>query len=162
MASATAATSGERTSSQVSAGATRRHQVVIVGGGNGGISVAARLLRAGRRLDVAILEPSETHYYQPLSTLVGGGGVSKEKSARPQADVIPKGATWVRSAVTQFVPEANQVLTEEGERVEYQFLVVAPGIELNWDAVAGLRGNVGRNDVVSNYEYDQCERTWGA
>jgi sulfide:quinone oxidoreductase len=162
MASATAATSGERTSSQVSAGATRRHQVVIVGGGNGGISVAARLLRAGRDLDVAIIEPSETHYYQPLWTLVGGGVVPKEKSARPQADVIPRGATWVRSAVTQFVPEANEVLTEAGERIEYQFLVVAAGIELDWDAVAGLRGNVGRNDVVSNYEYDQCERTWEA
>jgi sulfide:quinone oxidoreductase len=86
--------------------------VVIVGGGNGGIGVAARLLRAGRDLDVAIIEPSETHYYEPLWTLVGGGVVPKEKSARPQADVIPRGAAWVRSAVTQFVPEANQVLTE--------------------------------------------------
>src|ERR1035437_5075348 len=136
MASAAVATGDEHAPSQTAPGAMRRHQVLIVGGGNGGVSAA------GRR--------------------VGGGVVSKEKSARPQADVIPRGATWVRSAVTQFVPEANQVLTEEGERVEYQFLVVAPGIELNWDAVAGLRGNVGRNDVVSNYEYDQCERTWEA
>src|ERR1035437_4680400 len=162
MASATAATSGERTSSPVSGGAMRRHQVLIVGGGNGGISVAARGLRAGGGPDAGVIEASATHYYQPPWSLVGGGVVSKEKSARPQADVIPRGATWVRSAVTQFVPGANQVLTEEGERVEYQFLVVAPGIELNWDAVAGLRGNVGRNDVVSNYEYDQCERTWEA
>ena len=162
MASVAVATGNERAPSQAAPRATRRHQVVIVGGGNGGISVAARLLRAGGNLDVAIIEPSETHYYQPLWTLVGGGVVPKEKSARPQADVIPRGATWVQSAVTQFVPGANQVLTDEGERIEYQFLIVAPGIELNWDAVAGLRGNVGRNDVVSNYEYDQCERTWEA
>ena len=118
MASVAVARGNERAPSQAAPRATRRHQVVIVGGGNGGISVAARLLRAGRNLDVAIIEPSETHYYQPLWTLVGGGVVPKEKSARPQADVIPRGATWVRSAVTQFVPGANQVLTDEGERIE--------------------------------------------
>ena len=50
-----------------------KHQVIIVGGGNAGISVAAQLLRKDKRLDIAIIEPSEKHYYQPAWTLVGAG-----------------------------------------------------------------------------------------
>src|ERR1035437_8087362 len=96
MASVAVATGDERSPSQAAPHAPRRHQGVMVGGGNGGISVAARLLRPGGNLDVAIIEPSETHYYQPLWTLVGGGVVPKEKSARPQVDVIQIGRASCR------------------------------------------------------------------
>ena len=49
------------------------HRVLIVGGGSAGIAVAARLCKAIPASDVAIVEPSDKHYYQPLWTLVGGG-----------------------------------------------------------------------------------------
>jgi 2-polyprenyl-6-methoxyphenol hydroxylase-like FAD-dependent oxidoreductase len=49
------------------------HQIVIIGGGNAGISLAAQLLRKNRQLDIAIIDPSEKHYYQPAWTLVGAG-----------------------------------------------------------------------------------------
>jgi glycine/D-amino acid oxidase-like deaminating enzyme len=47
------------------------HEILIIGGGNAGLSVAARLRNAGRT-DIGLIEPSEQHYYQPLWTLVGG------------------------------------------------------------------------------------------
>ncbi len=48
-----------------------KHEIVIVGGGSGGITVAARLLKGwGRKPDIAIIDPSENHYYQPAWTLV--------------------------------------------------------------------------------------------
>lgn len=162
MAVDTAVAGDEQTPSHQAAPADHHHQIVIIGGGNGGISVAARLARKGGQYDVAVIEPSGTHYYQPLWTLVGGGVVPREKSARPQADVIPDGVTWRRSSVTEILPDENQVITADGQRIGYEFLVVAPGIELNWGAVKGLAGNVGQAGVVSNYGYDQCERTWEA
>ena len=58
----------------------QRHEVLIVGGGSAGISVAARLRRAGLE-DVGLLDPARTHYYQPLWTLVGGGCAPLAKSA---------------------------------------------------------------------------------
>jgi sulfide:quinone oxidoreductase len=78
-----------------------RHQVVIVGDGSAGISVAARLHRRWREVD-AVIEPSEQHSYQPLWTLVGAGKVAKERTVRPEGSVIPNGVTWIREAVVGF------------------------------------------------------------
>jgi sulfide:quinone oxidoreductase len=73
----------------------RKYRVLIVGGGTGGISVAARLGRRFAPGEVAIIEPSSDHYYQPLWTLVGAGVVPKELSRRPEADYIPRGVEWI-------------------------------------------------------------------
>jgi sulfide:quinone oxidoreductase len=136
------------------------HQVVVVGGGNGGISVAARLLRAAKGTDVAIIEPSSKHYYQPLWTLVGGGAAKKEATEHTEASVIPKGATWIQDAVAEFSPDENAVLTASGKKVTYDFLVVSPGIQLNWGAIKGLKEAIGRNGVCSNYSYEYVGTTW--
>lgn len=136
------------------------HRVVVVGGGNGGISVAAQLLRKSKGLDVAIIEPSDKHYYQPLWTLVGGGDAKREATVRSEASVIPKGATWIKDAVTTFCPDENALLTADGTKVSYDFLVVAPGMQLNWGVVKGLPEAIGKDGVCSNYSYDYVGKTW--
>ena len=98
-----------------------------MGGGTAGISVAARLRRRAPALHITVIDPSQTHYYQPLWTLVGGGVVEKEETARPESSVIPDGVTWVQQAVSEFVPDANQVTLQSGERLGYDYLVCAPG-----------------------------------
>lgn len=137
-----------------------RHTVVIVGGGTAGITVAARLLRTSKNLDVAIIEPSAKHYYQPLWTLVGGGVCPKEITERDEASVIPTGATWIQDAVTEFDPEHNAVFTRDGKKVSYDYLVVAPGIQIDWDKVKGLRAAIGKDGVCSNYAYAYVGTTW--
>ena len=61
------------------------HAVVIIGGGAGGATVASLLLKARPDLDVAIIEPSETHWSQPAWTLVGAGAYDVEATGRPMA-----------------------------------------------------------------------------
>lgn len=139
---------------------TAHHKVVIIGGGNAGISVAARLRRKLKGLDVAIIDPAATHYYQPLWTLVGGGVFPKEKSARPEASVIPKGVAWIQDAVAEVRPDESAVVTSGGKRIEYDFLVAAPGMQLNWNAIPGLPEALGKNGVCSNYSYDTVDKTW--
>lgn len=68
------------------------HNILIVGGGTAGISVASRLLAKDQE-DIAIIEPSQAHYYQPLWTLVGGGCAPIQESVRKESDVMPKGVT---------------------------------------------------------------------
>lgn len=138
---------------------TMHHQVLIIGGGNAGIAVAARLRRAGVD-DVGLIEPSTKHYYQPLWTLVGGGLAPVKASVRPQASVMPQGVAWIRDRAEQIDPENRTVTTAAGARISYGYLVVAPGIQLNWDAVPGMADALRTPAVSSNYGYDLAPGTW--
>ena len=59
-----------------------KHAVVIVGGGASGITVAAELKRHDPGLDIAIVEPSGLHWYQPGWTLVGAGVFRRTQTER--------------------------------------------------------------------------------
>ncbi|TFH87681.1 NAD(P)/FAD-dependent oxidoreductase [Billgrantia azerbaijanica] len=135
-------------------------QVVIVGGGSAGITVAASLLKKQPSLDVAIVEPSENHYYQPAFTLVGGGTYDPAKTGRPLRSVLPKGATWIQAAVASFDPDGDAVRLDDGRILRYVCLVVAPGIKLDWGRVEGLAETLGQNGVCSNYSPDTVSYTW--
>ncbi|MCS6873439.1 MAG: NAD(P)/FAD-dependent oxidoreductase [Pyrinomonadaceae bacterium] len=136
------------------------YKVVIVGGGTAGITVAAQLRRKLGEDEIAIIEPSTKHYYQPLWTLVGGGIFPKENSEREEKDYIPDGVRWIQSRVTEFRPEENQVITDKNETITYEYLVVCPGIQINWDKVKGLKESLGKNGVCSNYAYETVDSTW--
>jgi sulfide:quinone oxidoreductase len=73
---------------------------------------------------------------------------------------MPKGVTWIRDAVADICPEQDAVLTADGRRIGYDYLVVAPGIQVNWDAIPGLAEALGRDGVCSNYSYDSVDKTW--
>jgi sulfide:quinone oxidoreductase len=138
----------------------RRTGVLIVGGGAAGITVAAELRRHRPSLRVTIVEPSETHSYQPGWTLVGGGVFSLKQTQRPEQSLIPAGVTWVKSAATSFLPEHKAVLLADGGRASYDALVVCPGLQLDWDKVEGLSEALGGNGVCSNYDPRYAEYTW--
>jgi len=136
------------------------HQVLIVGGGAAGITAAAQLKRARPQLDVAILEPSADHDYQPGWTLVGAGVFSLEETRRAEGDLIPSGVTWIRDAVASFQPEANQLTTTTGATHSYDTLVVATGMKLCWDRIKGLPEALGSGGVCSIYSRDHAAYTW--
>lgn len=137
-----------------------KHQVVIIGGGNAGISVAAQLLRKESQLDIAIIDPSEKHYYQPAWTMVGGGFYDINDTVKDEAAVMPEGVHWIKEAVISFQPEQNQITLNSGIQVKYDYLVVAPGIQLNWNEIKGLEENIGKNGVCSNYSFKTAPYTF--
>ena len=139
---------------------TVTHDVLIIGGGAGGISTAASMLKRRKGLDIAIVEPRTEHYYQPGWTLVGGGVFKREQTERQMANLMPKGVQWIRAACAGFDPERNQVILEDGERIGYKILVVSPGLRLDWDGIDGLRETLGKNGVTSNYLFDMAPYTW--
>ncbi len=139
---------------------TRSFDVLVIGGGTAGITAAAQLRRRDSKLDVGIIEPSDTHYYQPAWTLVGGGDYDLEDTARPERDVIPRGATWLKDRAETIDPEEQWVETKNGERYGYEYLVVAPGIQIDWDKLEGLEGAVGSHGICSNYRYEYAPYTW--
>lgn len=138
-----------------------KKRVVIVGGGTAGITVAAQLLNSGSAVDVTVVEPSEKHYYQPLWTLVGAGIFPREESERHEADFMPRDVNWVKDHVDSFEPDGNSVTTRNRESIGYDYLVVCPGLQLNWKAIRGLSKEiVGTNGICSNYSYETVDSTW--
>lgn len=136
------------------------HDIVIVGGGAGGIAVAASLLARSPGLDIAIIDPANVHYYQPGWTMVGAGVFEAASTARTLASVLPHGVHWLQSAVAAFEPERNAVVLEGCRVVKYEQLVVCPGLKLDWEGVEGLVDTLGRNGVTSNYRFDLAPYTW--
>lgn len=136
-----------------------RFTTVIVGGGTGGITTAARLCRAGIT-DIAIVEPSDTHYYQPLWTLVGAGLVDIGRSARPMVGAIPRQATWIRSSVEAVHPGLNELTLADGRQVGYRRLVIAAGLYSDWRRIPGLQEAVDQGGACSVYRPDLALRTW--
>ncbi|MEO1221786.1 MAG: FAD/NAD(P)-binding oxidoreductase [Pseudomonadota bacterium] len=136
------------------------HKVVIIGGGAAGIATAASLLKRRSGLDIAIIDPADSHAYQPGWTMVGGGVFKPEVTVRTMASVIPKGVKWIRAAARSFQPESNELTLDSGATVHYEALVVAPGIRLAWEKIEGLKEALGQNGVTSNYRYDLAPYTW--
>lgn len=148
------ATSGART------GADAAFDIVVVGGGSAGIAVTASLLRRQSGLKIAVVDPSDTHDYQPAWTLVGGGLYDVNATRRRMNAVMPEGVTWIRAAVTRIEPEQNRVLLNDGRTLVYDDLIVAAGLRLAWERIEGLEQTLGQHGITSNYRYDLAPYTW--
>ena len=126
-------------------------KILIIGGGTGGIMTAAQLLKTGKPLEISLIEPSDTHWYQPAWTLVGAGTYDMAKTKRPMAEVMPKGVNWINDRATSFKPSDNVVTTEKSGDIGYDFLVVSPGLVNDLSLIEGLEDALDKDVVVSNY-----------
>jgi sulfide:quinone oxidoreductase len=139
---------------------SEKFQILIVGGGNAGLSVAAQLLDKNSKLNIGIVESSEKHYYQPAWTLVGAGEFDIAKTVRNEAEYIPSKSKWVKDAVTEFTPEKNEVICKSGKVIGYDILIVCPGIQVDWKKIKGFPETLGKNNVSSNYAFETAPYTW--
>ena len=128
-----------------------RYKVVVVGGGTGGIMIAAQLKRKDRKLSVAVIEPNTAHYYQPAWTLVGAGAFKFDRTRKEEKKLIPPGVEWIKDHVTTFSPDQNIVNTKNSGPIYYDYLVVSAGIKMDIDALPGLREALQTENVCSNY-----------
>jgi sulfide:quinone oxidoreductase len=136
------------------------HDIVIIGGGAAGIAAASSLLARKSDLDIAIIDPADTHYYQPGWTMVGAGVFDAAVTVHTMASVIPRGTKWIKAAVTAFEPKDNAVILEGCRVVHYRRLIVTPGLKLDWGKIEGLVETLGSHGVTSNYRYDLAPYTW--
>lgn len=134
------------------------YQVLIIGGGTAGITVAAQLRKKDKNLQIAIIEPSEKHYYQPAWTLVGAGTFDFKDTEREEKNYIPKNVTWIKDSATDIIPEKNTVKTAENGDIIFDYLVIAPGLVMAPELLPGLTEAMEKDNVCSNYT--DPEKTW--
>ncbi|MEN8798405.1 MAG: FAD/NAD(P)-binding oxidoreductase [Flavobacteriaceae bacterium] len=127
------------------------YQILVIGGGTAGIMTAAQLQRKNKNLDIGLIEPSDTHFYQPAWTLVGAGTYNYDKTSRPMAGLIPKGVDWIKDYATGMEPDNNSVNTQSHGSIKYDYLVVAPGLVMDNARIEGLSEALDRGLVCSNY-----------
>ena len=138
----------------------QHHSILIVGGGAAGVSVANNMRRLNKTIDIAIIEPSENHYYQPGFTIIGGGAYTLKKAHRNEADLIHPTVSWIKEYADSFQADDNTVTLKSGDKISYDYLVVCPGLQLDWNKIKGLQETIGKNGVCSNYSAETVEYTW--
>ncbi|MGY1710620.1 NAD(P)/FAD-dependent oxidoreductase [Geodermatophilus sp. SYSU D00758] len=136
-----------------------RSEVLIVGAGNAGISLAARLLRDGAR-DVTVVAPQPVHRYKPLLNYVAGGEAAMPDLERPMADVVPDGCRWVRDAVESVDPATLTVRTRTGRTLHGSTLVLCPGLVEDWAATPGLQSAYTDGWAASSYVPGSAPLVW--
>ncbi|MBN9424918.1 MAG: NAD(P)/FAD-dependent oxidoreductase [Burkholderiales bacterium] len=138
--------------------------IVIAGSGLGGIAVANRLSKMLDGAKITIIDRKEEHNYQPGYTLVATGVWPIGKVREHNAEFHPAGAEWIKDMVTEFDPASNTVVTAGGQRVRYDFLVVATGVHLDFAQIEGMDvAAIGSNGLASVYPSPQAaQATWNA
>lgn len=130
---------------------SQHFQVLVIGGGTAGIMVSSMLKRKNSKIQIGLIDPAETHYYQPAWTLVGANTYNLKKTARPMSSLIPRGVHWIKEFSDAFDPENNKVVTKKGNEFTYDYLVVAPGLKMAPEKVEGLQEAMDKGVVCSNY-----------
>ncbi len=138
----------------------KKFDVVIIGAGSGGIATASSIQKRDPILRIALIDPSEDHFYQPGWTMVGGGIFNAETTRRKTKNLIPAGCEWIKKSVVSINAKDNNVQLNNADIIEFEQLVIAPGLTLNWKGIEGLEESLGKNGVTSNYRYDLAPYTW--
>ncbi|MEK4816597.1 FAD-dependent oxidoreductase [Macrococcus sp. FSL R5-0951] len=136
-----------------------KYKVVILGAGAGGLSTASRLLKSGVK-DILLIDHADKHAYQPAWPLVGSGDEKKKHTDKPMDKVIPKEVQHLKKQVTYIQPVERKIHLDDGTFVIYEYLVVALGIQLDFDKIEGLPETLGKNGVCTNYLYDYLDYTY--
>ena len=138
-------------------------KIVIIGGGAAGISMAARLLSWLDEPDITLIDPSDRQFYQPGFTLIASGVYQPDEVWKNQEDCMPKGVKWIKDSVAGVDPVWNQITTVNNGKIPYNFLVLTPGLQINWEKVEGItHDTLGVGNANSIYDFEGAQKTWKA
>ncbi|KAF9823283.1 hypothetical protein SFRURICE_019092, partial [Spodoptera frugiperda] len=139
-----------------------RCKILVIGGGTAGCAMAAKFTRRLPKDSVIVLEPMKDHYYQPLFTLAGAGIVTLNQSRRLEENVLPKKAKWIQDFAQCIMPDRNKVMTANGHCIDYEYLIVAAGMNNDYDKVPGLYQALEdkTSGVSSIFAAEYCEKTF--
>lgn len=128
-------------------------RILIAGGGAAGIGIANKLQMYLKGAHITVVDPRPYHWYQPGQTLLLAGAY------KTQADVVSSNQqyinadiNWITAEISAFDPDHNQVQTSQNDTLDYDYLIVATGLELRYDLIEGLdTQQIGKDGIASIY-----------
>ncbi len=170
------ATNAQASTEEKTTTSKAKGKIVIVGGGLAGMSTAARITLQLPNADITVIEPEELSVsYQPGQTLVGAGIWDEDDIAYNRDDFVPDGVKVIKDKAIAFNPMKNQLTTAKGQVVSYDYMIVATGLQLDFERIKGLEeagrayssGDnskllkaLGDNGVCSIYTAEGATKTW--
>ena len=138
--------------------------IVIAGAGAAGLATASRLAARLDGAKITLIDARKPHFYQPGFTLVAAGIKPADYVVSTTAEYVPGGVELIEEAVAEFDPEGKRVVTASGRALAYDYLVVATGLKLDYEAIEGMDVSlIGQNGMGSIYHSPQAAAaTWGA
>ncbi|MBU3028860.1 NAD(P)/FAD-dependent oxidoreductase [Paracoccus marinaquae] len=139
-------------------------RIVILGAGAAGAAMANRLAARLEGATITIVDGRLQHWYQPGFTLIAAGLKPADYAVSTTQQWLPQGVRWVQDHAAAIDPEARRVTTVSGEVLDYDYLILATGLSLDWSAIEGFgMAQVGRNGLGAVYAGpEQAAATWRA
>ncbi|MGB0901021.1 NAD(P)/FAD-dependent oxidoreductase [Halocynthiibacter sp.] len=139
-------------------------RIVILGAGAAGMALANRLNDRLNGADITIIDGRPRHLYQPGFTLIAAGLKPADYSVSSNDTWLPSGVNFINAFASEIDPESKVLRITGQADVAYDYLIVAPGLKLDWDKIEGFSLDmVGENGIGAVYagpEY--AAKTWTA
>lgn len=129
--------------------------IVVIGGGFGGATAARYLKRFNPALRITLIEPNAEFVMCPMSNRVIHGGMTLKDISRPYDRFVSRNdLRWIRAAADEIDPEKREVRAGK-DKIAYDRLIVAPGVDYNYDGIAGM-GSAQAQALIPH----ACGGTW--
>jgi len=131
-------------------------KIVILGGGTGGTIMANKLRKtlSKEEWEITVVDKDKTHYYQPGFLFIPFGIYGKDDVIKPKANFIPSGVKLVFQEIDKIEPSGNKVVLGDGQILNYDYLIVATGTNIDIDETPGLNDKLWRKDIFDFYTLD--------
>lgn len=133
--------------------------LVVLGAGTAGTTVANRIRKALDPLEwrITIVDQEPSHYYQPGFLFIPFGIYDPKDVIKPKRDLLPTDVEWIEAQIELILPERNQVKLENGQIINYDFLVIATGSRIDPQATPGLLGDEWQRTIYDYYTLEGAQ-----
>ncbi len=128
-------------------------KLLILGAGTAGTMMVNKLFKEldHEEWQLTIVDQHKTHYYQPGFLFIPFGVYGKKDVIKPKYDFFPPGVNVIFSGIDRIVGAENKVLLENGQVLNYDFLIIATGTQTRPSETPGLKDKLWYKDIFDFY-----------
>ena len=135
-------------------------KLLILGAGTAGTMVANKFYKELDKdeWNITVVDNVKTHYYQPGFLFIPFGIYKESDVIKPKEDLFPDGVNVIYNEIEKVEPENNKVILENGETIDYDWLIVATGARIAPEETEGMLGPLWQKDIFDFYTIEGAKK----